>query len=154
MTNPFLGLIKTIGMFLMNKIHFNSNEIGRKIIMNDGAVFTIFRRVEISADEKKSPEAYFLVRFKPVDMTPEQNIRFSKKPMMVFMGFTGFRSKYWAVDFQTGLCQGLYEWEKIEDAEKYSKSIAMKFMAKRSDPKTVMFRIIDKRKEKFEYRIE
>lgn len=87
-------------------------------------------------------------------MTPEQNIKFSFKPMMIFMGFTGFRSKYWSVNYDTGLCQGLYEWQTALDAEKYSKSVAMKFMISRSVPNSVMHKVIDKEKEDLQYLVE
>ncbi len=153
MTNPIIGLLKTLTMFALNKFKFDSDIIGKTIKMEDGNSFQIFRRVEVKSCYKKSPEAYFLVRFRPLDMTPEENIKFSKKPMMIFMGFTGFRSKYWAVNDKTGLCQGLYEWQRAEDAEKYSKSIAMRFMSKRSDPKSIFFKIIDKRKEQLKFEI-
>jgi hypothetical protein len=46
--------------------------------------------------------------------------------MTIFMGFTGFRSKYWAVDYETGLCQGIYEWQTVADAKAYSESVAMR----------------------------
>jgi hypothetical protein len=72
---------------------------------------------------------------------------------MIFMGFKGFRSKYWAVNHQTGICQGLYEWQTVSDAENYSKSIAIRILTKKSYPESVSFRIIDRRKEKLEVRI-
>lgn len=153
MTNPIIGILNTLIMFLTGRFEFDTTVVNKKIKMEDGLVFTIFRRVRIKSKNENEPKAYFLVRFKPNNMLPEENISFSKKPMMVFMGFKGFRSKYWAVDYETGMCQGLYEWETVEDAIKYSKSIAMKFMAERSDPETVMYRIIDKSKELLKYDI-
>jgi len=81
-------------------------------------------------------------------MTIEQNIKFSRIPMMVFMGFKGFSSKFWCVNKDTGLCQGLYKWQTVKDAENYSKSIAMKFMTRRSYPDSVEYEIIDLRKKK------
>jgi hypothetical protein len=59
------------------------------------------------------------------------------------MGFKGFRSKYWCVNEETGMCQGVYEWDKLGDAERYSKSIAVKNMTKRSVPGTVSYRILE-----------
>ncbi len=153
MTNPLIGFIKTVIMFIFKKFHFDKNLVNKKIQMENGAVFTIFRRVEVKTNKKEIPGAIFLVRFKPIDMTAEENIKFSKKTMMIFMGFRGFRSKYWAVNYETGLCQGLYEWNTVKDAENYSKSIAMKFMANRSDPASVSFKIIDKSKEIIKYKI-
>jgi hypothetical protein len=151
MTNPFLGIINTIAMFAIRKFEFDKNVVNKSIQMEDGEVFTIFRRVKVKT--KATPGAYFLVRFQPMDMSPVENIKFSKKPMMVFMGFRGFRSKYWAVNYETGLCQGLYEWQTVKDAEQYSKSIAMKFMARRSRPESVSYRIIDKSKDSINFKI-
>jgi hypothetical protein len=76
-------------------------------------------------------------------------MRFSVLPMMIFMGFRGFREKYWAVDKQTGLCQGLYQWQTLADAENYSTSVAMRFMTRRSYPESVHFQIIDQSKERY-----
>jgi len=153
MTNPVFGFLNTIKLRLAGRIRFDAGAVGKKIETPDGKAFTVFRRVEVRSGDAADPEAYFLIRFKPVDMGPEENIEFSKKPMTVFMGFTGFRSKYWAVDYESGICQGMYEWRRIEDAERYSKSIAMRFMTRRSDPSSVSWRIIDRRKESFEFTI-
>lgn len=153
MTNPLFGIIKTITMYIFNRFEFDTSLINKKIQMPDGSVFTIFRRVQVRTKVHSEPEAYFLVRFRPTRMSIEENIEFSKKTMMVFMGFSGFRSKYWSVDHNTGICQGLYEWQTVEDATNYSKSVAMKFMAERSDPETLMFRIIDKSNETLHYEI-
>jgi hypothetical protein len=79
-------------------------------------------------------------------MTIEENKRFSKIPMLVFMGFRGFCSKLWMVDEITGLCQGVYEWDTLQDAENYSKSIAAGFMTRRSVPGSVSFEIKDNKK--------
>ncbi len=153
MTNPIIGFIRTCLLFISGKVIFDRSVVNKKILMEDRE-FTIFRRVKIKAKTSCEPEAFFLVRFKPLDMTPEENIRFSKLPMMIFMGFRGFRSKYWAVDFETGLCQGLYEWQTVQDAKNYAASIAMRFMTKRSDPKSVEYKIVDKRKEALTYSIK
>jgi hypothetical protein len=153
MNNPVVGFLKTIFLFIMKKVKFDNHEINKTITMPDGKVFRIFRQVKILSN-KSEPKAYFIVRFKPKKMGIQQNIRFSILPMMVFMGFKGFRSKYWAVDYETGLCQGLYEWQTVEDAENYSKSIAMKFMARRSYPELLEYKIVDKSKEKLVYSIQ
>jgi hypothetical protein len=69
------------------------------------------------------------------------------------MGFTGFRSKYRACNFDTGVCQGLYEWQTCRNAEDYSKSIAMKFMHKRSESGSVSYKIVDKWNENLSFKI-
>ena len=147
------GILQTLFLFLRGKVKFNHAIKGKSLRMADGAVFTIFRRVVIRSDMDE-PQAWFWIRFKPANMSPQANIRFSLLPMMVFMGFHGFRSKYWGVDPDSGLCQGLYEWQTVEDAENYAKSIAMRFMVNRSEPASVHWGIVDKDKAPFDFAIE
>lgn len=69
------------------------------------------------------------------------------------MGFKGFRSKYWCVNEDTGMCQGVHEWDKLEDAKHYSKSIAVKNMTKRSKPGSVSYEVLDNIKENRSWQI-
>jgi len=152
MTNPVLGFLGTLLLYVRKRVIFDQSSVNKTIEVSDGQSFSVFRRVTISVPAgTPDPEAYFLVRFKQQNIGSRKHIQFPL--MMMFMGFKGFRSKYWAINRQTGLCQGLYEWQTVRDAENYSKSIAMRIMAKRSHPGSVTFRVIDKRKEKLEYRI-
>jgi hypothetical protein len=141
--NPVIGFLKTLLLFVKFKVKFDKKDTGRVIIMEDGASFKIFRRVIIKYNDRPHPQAVFIVRFTPANMSVEQNIRFSLIPMMIFMGFRGFRSKYWCVNQETGMCQGIYEWQTLDDANNYADSIAMRFMTKRSVPGSVSNKIID-----------
>jgi hypothetical protein len=141
-TKPVRGFVMSLVLLATGRIRFDKSVKGKRIVTPDGKGFRIFRRVEIKSP-KPSPEARFIVRFKPSNMTLERNEKFSRIPMLVFMGFKGFRSKYWCDDQETGLCQGVYEWQTLEDAKNYSESIAMKFTTDRSDPGTVEFQILD-----------
>lgn len=89
--------------------------------MEDGKIFSVFRHVEIIDKKLKEPEAAFITRFKPAKMGIRTNILFSNIPMMVLLGFKGLRQKYWCVDYDSGLCQGIYEWQTLEDAKNYVK---------------------------------
>jgi hypothetical protein len=142
-TNPIWGFLRTILLLLSLRVHFLKKDVNKTITMEDGQTFRVFRHVRIRTADPKRPEGAFVVRFKPENMTVDQNIRFSLLPMMIFMGFHGFCEKYWCVNDETGLCQGVYAWQTIKDAENYSKSIAMRFMTNRSDPKSVSARVID-----------
>lgn len=143
------GFLKTLALFATGKVLFIKKSVGREFVMEDGQKFKVFRHVRIKTKYSGQPGAVFKIRFKPKNMTVEQNIKFSRLPMMVFMGFTGFRSKYWMVDEKSGLCQGLYEWQTVRDAENYSKSIALRFMTNRSVPGSVSFEILPQAEEKY-----
>ncbi len=142
-THPLLGFSRTLFLFLSFRVTFDRANRNREIVMEDGTRFRIFRHVRIRTDHRAEPQAVFVVRFKPKGMSVQQNIRFSLLPMMIFMGFRGFREKYWCVDDDTGLCQGVYAWQTLEDARNYSQSIAMRFMMERSYPESVSFQILD-----------
>lgn len=147
--NPILALLKTLLLFLTLRVNFIRKDVGRAITMEDGQTFRIFRHVKIRSMDAESPEGVFIVRFKPKGMAIRQNIWFSLLPMMILIGFNGFREKYWCVDDETGLCQGIYAWQTVEDAENYSKSIAMQFMTRRSDPKSISVRVLNQGAETY-----
>jgi hypothetical protein len=115
--------------------------------MEDGMRFRIFRHVKIQSKNAIEPKAVFIVRFRPRGMTIQQNIRFSLLPMMIFMGFRGFREKYWCVNDETGLCQGVYTWQTMDDARNYSQSIAMQFMTNRSYPNSVQCQVLNQEQD-------
>jgi len=142
-TNPIYGFFNTLLLFITGKVQFIEQDVGKTIIMEDGQDFTVFRRVVIKRYSNKNvkPEGLFIVRFTP-KMDIQKNIKLSKFMLMIFMGFKGFRSKYWCVNEQSGMCQGVYEWDTLEDAERYSKSIATKNMSKRSVPGSISFKVL------------
>ena len=148
-TNPILCFLKTVLLFTSCRVTFVKEDKNKQIVMEDGNTFRVFRHVKIREPQLTAPAAAFVVRFCPRNMTVAQNIRFSVFPMLILLGFRGFREKYWCVNDETGLCQGVYAWQTVEDAENYSKSIAMRFMSNRSDPESVNFKIINQEREKY-----
>lgn len=155
-TNPVYGFFRTIFLYLAGRVYFIKEDVGKNIKMEDGKVYRIFRRVIIKHFSKKSkkPEGLFIIRFTPENMTVEENIKYSRKPMLVFQGFYGFRSKYWAVDYDTGECQGIYEWDTYEDALRYSKSIAVRVMTNRSKKDSIKFWILENTEKNRRFSIE
>jgi len=148
------GLAGTLKLLFKCQIKFNQAAKNRKIVIGgEEDTYRIFRRVEIVRNLDHEPEAYFVVRFRPKRMSAKANEVFSYIPMMIFMGFSGFCSKYWAVNDQTNACMGVYEWETIADAKWYASSVAMAFMTKRSVKGSVSFKIYEKAKEQLKIEI-
>lgn len=148
-TNPVCGFIRTLFLFLSFRVKYINKDVGRIITMQDGQTFRIFRHVKISTPDAGAPRGVFIVRFRPLNMTVQQNIRFSLLPMMIFMGFHGFREKFWCVDDASGLCQGVYAWRTGQDAQNYANSIAMRFMTRRSEPGSVTARVFSQAEDPF-----
>jgi hypothetical protein len=142
-TNPVVGLVRTTGLLLLGRIRFQRQAVGRMLETDDGVSYRVFRHVVIRS-AAPAPSALFIVRFTVAGMTVKQNIRFSRLPLLIFMGFTGFRSKYWCVDDETGAYEGVYEWQRRADAEAYARSIALRFMTNRSVPGSVSHRILER----------
>lgn len=155
-TNPVYGLIRNILLFATGRVNYVKKDKGKIVTMEDGKAYTVFRRIIIRRfiNKNKKPEGLFIVRFKPVGMTIEENIKFSRKAMMIFQGFQGFRSKYWTVDYHTGECQGIYEWDTYEDVVRYSKSIAMKVMTNRSEKGSIFYKVLRNTQENRTFKIE
>ena len=78
----------------------------------------------------------------------DQDIRFSVFPMLALLGIRDFREKFWCVNDETGLCQGVHAWQTLGGATRCPQSIAMRFMRNRSDPDSVGFEIIDQRDQR------
>lgn len=142
-TNPAIGVTRTLALMAAGRFQFHPEAVDRILETDDAARYRVFRRVTTRGDAPP-PAALFIVRFTVKGMTVRQNIRFSRLPMLVFMGFAGFRSKYWCVDDTTGAYQGVYEWQTRAHAEAYVASIALRFMTDRSIPGSVSHRILDR----------
>ena len=124
------------------KVQFDPSIIGKSLpeeyhVHED---FKIFRYAELKKTDKK-PEAWFIVKFTLKHMDVKKNRYFSLLPMLALIHFKGFYSKYWLMNEKTNTCMGVYRWKTRLDAERYAKSIAMKFMTKRSIPDSVKYEI-------------
>ncbi len=65
--------------------------------------------------------------------------------MLLITGFPGFREKIYAVNFETGYWQGMYQWESNKALEEYKKSFVLKMMNKRALSDTVKYVELHKR---------
>jgi len=149
--NPVSSFFKTFLYLIIGRISFPKDRKGEEILMSDGIKFKIFRQVIVKPSRKQTalPEALFKVRFIVENMSLKQNIRFSRIPIPFFIGLPGIRSKLWTFNEETGYFQGIYEWDTIKHAKKYSKSFAMKFMTRRSKPGSVCSSILSNKPGNF-----
>ena len=149
--NPLSSFFKFFWYLIIGRIIFPKIRKSEEILMFDGQKFKIFRQVikKPSKKQRVHPEALFKVRFIVENMSMKQNIRFSRIPIPFFIGLPGFRSKLWTFSEDTGYFQGIYEWDTIKHAEKYSTSFAMKFMTRRSKPGSVSSSMLLNKTENF-----
>jgi hypothetical protein len=135
--------VKSLVYLITGRLRFPRQRVGQTIEL-DGEPWRIFREAGVSprGGDPAAPEAIFRPRFHVARMSVRQNIFFSLLPMWLIFGMTGFRSKLWLVNPQTGDFSGLYTWNTLEDAENYQRSPAGRFMTNRSVPGSVSFQVI------------
>ncbi|MFZ5824792.1 MAG: hypothetical protein ACOY94_10725 [Bacillota bacterium] len=140
-----VSVLRFLVFLLTGRLGFPRERRGRVVCLGDGTRWVIFREAVIQ--RPTTPGATFLVRFHVANMTAEQNIRFSRIPIPFFVGLPGFRSKFWMYSPETGDFAGLYEWERVADAEAYGASFPVTFMTRRSAPGSVSYRVLPMSRE-------
>jgi hypothetical protein len=132
-TPPFL-LARATVLLLSGRIYFPKNPLG-EIILGDED-FRIFRQMILtpSGAQPEHPRAIFKVCFHFASFSINTNRILSLIPIPFIVAEPGFRSKTWLIGQKTGIFQGLYEWDTVEDAENYWDSFPMKLMKKRALP--------------------
>jgi hypothetical protein len=81
--------------------------------------------------------AHFEVAFHFSRFSPAANKRLSLLPMPLIAAQPGFRSKTWMLGSESGAFKGVYEWDTVEDAERYWTSFPMRLMKRRAVPGTL-----------------
>jgi hypothetical protein len=142
-----VATVRGLALLAGGRVRLRRGDVGRILTMEDGEKFTVFRHAEVEAPGE--PAGVLIVRFTPARMSVRQNIRFSLLPMIPLLGQHGFREKYWCVNPDTGMCQGIYAWQTLADAEAYAASVALRFMTGRSLPGSVSHRILDQSEEPY-----
>ena len=144
---PFVitgSLAKTIFFFLLWKIHFSKEFLGKTVVMDDGQKFTIFRHMTLNTGKSYSDHSMtvFRVRFKFAKLSHKVNKLTSLIPVFLIVSFPGFRDKIWMINEDTGYWQGIYQWESEDAVEKYKKSFVLGVMNKRAVPNSISYEII------------
>ena len=129
---PPLLLFRAIGLRLQGRIRFDKSIQGNTF--KDGEIFTIFRKVVVSPGkgQPENPGAIFKVRFHFAKFGMKTNKLLSLIPIPFIIAQPGFRSKTWMFDRETGEFMGYYEWDTVEDAEKYWDSFPLRMMRRRA----------------------
>ncbi len=144
---PPVLFARSIVLFLRGRVHFPKSQMGDAVQENKEIV--IFRKVVVDPVENQplKPKALFRVYFRFARFSPNVNKVLSLIPIPFIIAQPGFRSKTWMFDKATDTFQGLYEWDSVEDAERYWNSFPLKLMKSRSIPDTLKYEIIEMKDE-------
>ena len=118
---------------ILGRLRFERGLVGREVAMEDGRRFRVFRQLCRRSGNGSAP-AVFVVRFRFKRFSHRVNRRLSLIPVPLIGGFPGFRQKLWMVDDETGVWQGVYEWESAAAVELYRRSFVLGMMNRRAEP--------------------
>ena len=140
--SPPLLLARATSLRLSGRVHFLRDCIGT-VEHCEGEDFEIFRKVLLdpAEDQPKRPGALFVVRFNFARFGAKTNRLLSMLPIPFIVAQPGFRSKTWMIGQRTDAFRGLYEWDSIDDAERYWTSFPMNLMKWRAIPQTLTYEV-------------
>jgi hypothetical protein len=144
---PPVLLARATALWLRRRVKFPKRQYGDTIQEKED--FIIFRKVTVDPgqDQPAEPKAIFRVYFRFSRFSANVNKTLSLIPIPLIIAQPGFRSKTWMFGKDTDTFQGLYEWDSVEDAERYWDSFPMKLMKRRSVPDTLDYEIINAKDE-------
>ena len=140
---PPILLARAIALCWSRRVHFPVSQIGDSI--QEKEEFIVFRKVAVDpdVDQPQKPKALFKVYFRFAKFSFKANKLLSLIPIPFIIAQPGFRSKTWMSGKETGMFQGLYEWDSVADAEHYWNSFPLKLMKRRSIPDTLKYKITE-----------
>jgi hypothetical protein len=140
-----IGLVtRTLGYKHSGRLRSPRDRVGQTFRNADGHEFVIFRETVLDSlpDAPRKPEAMFRVQFQVSKIVPWRDRLVIAMKSPIFVGLPGFRSKLWMVDEKNSTYQGVYEWDRLQDAENYVRSASMDFMANVAVPGGLSYEIV------------
>lgn len=120
---------------LQGRVHFPKDSVGDAVPGPDEDFIVCSKMVvDPGAEQPDQPAAQFTVRFQFAGLSAQANKRLSLVPAPFIAAQPGFRSKTWMLGRDTGLLQGVYEWDSVADAEAYWTSFPLRLMKRRAVP--------------------
>ena len=117
---------------IIGRLRLSDQFLGRKVSMQDGQVFKIFRHITRHPVPKSDAPVVFIVSFKFARGSHNANKLASILPMLLITGFPGFATKMYGVNESNGYWQGMYQWQSKQALETYKKSFVFRMMNKRA----------------------
>ncbi|MFC1580240.1 hypothetical protein ACFL4N_04945 [Thermodesulfobacteriota bacterium] len=139
--SPPALLMRALWLLLCGRVHFPINHVGQ--VKQEEEEFVVFRQAIVGPlkVQQQGPGAILKVQFSFKSFSLKWNKILSLIPIPFIIAQRGFRSKTWLYGKDTGVFQGLYEWDRDKDARNYESSFPMQLMKKRAIPESLVFEI-------------
>lgn len=138
--NTLFSIIRACGLELVGRLHFDVAPIGQTIVA-DGEQWTIFRKLRLVDFDLPPAQAMAEIRFNSTKSL-ESNKWSSLLAIPLFAGLPGFRSKIWMHNGKGGF-RVVYEWQTIEDAQRFANSRVVRIVHRRSTPGSLKVELLE-----------
>lgn len=130
MSLPKLALLSISNFFILiisSKLHLKKHHLSKKYKAIDGKIYQVFRET-VSQKEYSKQEITLTIgfRLKVIDQNPLFHYLFQRLSLFntpLWVGFPGFKTKFWMVEPKTKNYLGLYRYQGKENAIVYAKYI-------------------------------
>ena len=133
--HPLFLLYRALSLWSSRRIKLDRDPASIRF-EDRGESFSAFRKVVVKrrAPQPELPGATFQVRFQFKNLSATTNRFLSLLPIPLIVSQPGLRSKTWLLGERSGDFIGLYEFDTVEAAEAYWRSLPMKLMRRRAAP--------------------
>jgi hypothetical protein len=117
------SIIIFCNLVLSGSLHIKKNHLWEKYKVSDGEKYSVFLET-ISDKEYYEREVTIVIGFRLfiIKSNPFFHFLFQKLCVLdtpIWVGFRGFKKKYWMVDLQTKNYLGIYRYQGRKNAQKY-----------------------------------
>jgi hypothetical protein len=145
MNHDMIKFVVTTHRYMASgRLHSPRDMIGQVFRNADGRTYVIFRQTVLdpAPGQARRPGAMFRVQFRVAKIVPPRDRLVIALKSPIFVALPGFRSKLWMVDEEHCTYQGVYEWDRLQDAEAYVHSASMDFMTRVAVPGGISYEIL------------
>lgn len=115
---------RSMVLLARGRVHLRREHVGRRVRFADGTVGRVYR--ETAVDLTPAEPCFLVVTFRLRLVRGLGHAAFRAESLLntpLFVGFPGFVSKLWLAHDDAGRYRGLYEWDRVDAAEHYARSL-------------------------------
>lgn len=128
LSQAFLSTKNFFKLVFSNQLHLAKENLGKNFRVRDGQTYSVFHDT-ISDKNYSQPEVTLIVHFRLKLIRNNSFFHWLFQSLClldtpVWVGFPGFRRKFWMVDIHTKDYLGIYRYEGSENAKSYAEYIS------------------------------
>jgi len=143
---------ETMALLIRGRLSLPRGWVGREVRFGDGSKSRVYRET-VLRDRGSVPEVMLVVRFRlrfiGTSRLGHALFRFeSLFNTLLFAAHTGFHTKLWLTDLDTGFYRGIYEWQDRGSAVEYAETLRV-VLAPWAQDGSFAFQVIETTRDEF-----